>query len=75
LAPVVQAVQALRGVQWVVALTVVAELGDITRFATPRQLAAFVGLIPSENSSGGKRRQGPITKTGNTCPSAPVWLA
>ncbi len=65
LAPVVLAVQALRGVQWVVALTVIAELGDITRFDNPRQLAAFVGLIPSENSSGGKRRQGPITKTGN----------
>ena len=65
LAPVVQAVQALRGVQWVVALTVVAELGDITRFDNPRQLAAFVGLIPSESSTGSKRRQGPITKTGN----------
>ena len=54
--PVVQALQALRGVQWLVAITVVAELGDLTRFDNPRQLAAFVGLVPSEYSSG--RRAG-----------------
>ena len=53
--PVVQHLQALRGVQWLVALTVVAELGDLTRFDNPRQLAAFVGLIPSEYSSGPSR--------------------
>jgi transposase len=64
--PVVEALQALRGVQWIVALTVVAELGDLTRFDTPRQLAAYVGLIPSEHSSGDKRRQGGITKAGNS---------
>ena len=63
--PVVQALQALRGVQWLVAITVVAELGDLTRFDSPRQLAAFVGLIPSEYSSGSARRQGGITKAGN----------
>lgn len=63
--PVVQALQALRGVQFLVAITVVAELGDLTRFHNPRQLAAFVGLIPSEYSSGGSRRQGGITKAGN----------
>src|SRR4029453_16606124 len=63
--PVVEALQALRGVQWVVAITIVAELGDLTRFDNPRQLAAFVGLIPSEYSSGDKRRQGGITKAGN----------
>ena len=63
--PVVQALQALRGVQWLVAITVVAELGDLTRFTSPRQLAAFVGLIPSEYSSGPSRRQGGITKAGN----------
>lgn len=63
--PVVEALQALRGVQWVVALTVVAELGDLTRFDNPRQLAAFVGLVPSEYSSGSSRRQGGITKAGN----------
>lgn len=63
--PVVEALQALRGVQWVVALTVVAELGDLTRFDNPRQLAAFVGLVPSEYSNGSARRQGGITKAGN----------
>jgi transposase len=63
--PVVEALQALRGVQWLVALTVVAELGDLTRFDNPRQLAAFVGLTPSEYSSGESRRQAGITKTGN----------
>jgi len=63
--PVVQALQALRGVQWLVAITVVAELGDLTRFDSPKQLAAFVGLIPSEYSSGPARRQGGITKAGN----------
>jgi len=63
--PVVQALQALRGVQWLVAITVVAELGDLTRFDSPRQLSAFVGLVPSEDSSGPRRRLGSITKTGN----------
>lgn len=63
--PVVQALQALRGVQFLVAITVVAELGDLTRFDSPRQLGAFVGLIPSEDSSGPRRRLGAITKTGN----------
>ena len=65
LAPVVEGLQALRGVQWLVAITGVAELGDLTRFDTPRQLRAFVGLIPSEYSSGSSRRQGGITKAGN----------
>ncbi len=64
--PVVEALQALRGVRWVVAMTVVAELGDLTRFDNPRQLAAFVGLTPSEHSSGPKRRLGGITKAGNS---------
>jgi transposase len=63
--PVVQALQALRGVQFLIAITVVAELGDLTRFDSPRQLAAFVGLNPSEYSSGASRRQGGITKAGN----------
>jgi transposase len=63
--PVVQALQALRGVQWLVAITVVAELGDLTRFDSPRQLSAFVGLVPSEYSSGQARRQGGITQAGN----------
>ncbi len=63
--PVVQALQALRGVQDTVAVTMVAEIGDLTRFDNPRQLAAFLGLIPSEYSSGDSRRQGSITKAGN----------
>jgi transposase len=62
---VVDALQALRGVQRITAVTAVAELGDITRFESPRQLAAFLGLTPSEYSSGGTRRQGGITKSGN----------
>jgi transposase len=66
LAPVVSAYQALRGVQFNVAITIAAELGDITRFDTPRQLTAYVGLHPSEYSSGGARRQGGIAKTGNS---------
>ena len=61
----VRALQALRGVALVGAATLVAELGDITRFDNPRQLMAYLGLVPSEHSSGGKRRQGGITKTGN----------
>jgi transposase len=65
LAPVVEALQALRGVQFHVAITIVAELGDITRFDKPRQLMAYVGLHPSEHSSGSTRRQGGIAKTGN----------
>src|SRR6516164_2440852 len=65
LAPVVHALQALRGMALVAAATLVAELGDITRFASPRQLMAYLGLVPSEHSSGGTRRQGGITKAGN----------
>lgn len=49
----------------VAAATLVAELGDITRFANPRQLMAYLGLVPSEHSSGSTRRQGGITKAGN----------
>jgi transposase len=65
LAPVVQALQALRGVGLVAAATLMAELGDITRFTNPRQLMAYIGLVPSEHSSGRTRRQGGITKAGN----------
>lgn len=65
LAPVVQALQALRGVQHTVAVTTVAELGDLTRFDSPRQLAAYLGLVPGEHSSGDMRHQGSITKAGN----------
>jgi transposase len=64
--PVVQAIQALRGVQFITAVTLIAELGDLTRFDNPRQLMSYLGLTPSEYSSGAQRRQGGITKAGNT---------
>jgi len=63
--PVVTALQAMRGFKLINAVTVAAEVGDLRRFAHPRQLMAAVGLVPSEHSSGGKRHQGAITKTGN----------
>jgi transposase len=65
LAPVVHALQALRGIAPVAAATLVAELGDITRFANARHLMAYLGLVPSEHSSGETRRQSGITKAGN----------
>jgi len=63
--PVVEALQALRGVQFTVAITAIAELGDLTRFDNPRQLMSYLGLTPSEYSSGDRRRLGGITKSGN----------
>ena len=66
LQPVVEALQALRGVPCTVAVTIVAELGDLTRVDHPRPLMRDVGLTPSAYSSGERRRQGSITKTGNT---------
>lgn len=65
LQPVVEGLMALRGVSLITAMTVLAELGDISRFDSPRQLMAYLGLVPSEHSSGGSRRQGGITKAGN----------
>ena len=66
LSPVVEALQALRGVQCTVAVTLVADMGDLTRFDTPREPMQCLGLIPSEYSSGEQRRQGAMTKAGNT---------
>jgi transposase len=66
LQPVVEALQALRGVQFTVAVTIIAELGELTRFDNPRQLMSYLGLTPSEYSSGERHRQGSITKTGDT---------
>ena len=66
LKPLVQALQALRGVQLIASMTLVGELQDFLRFESPRQLMAFVGLVPGEHSSGPKRRQGSITKAGNS---------
>jgi len=65
LAPVVEAVQAMRGVAFIVAVTVVAEVGDFHRFGNPRQLMAYLGLTPSEHSSGASVRRGGITKAGS----------
>lgn len=65
LGSLVQNLQAFRGVELVTAVGLAAEIGDFTRFRSAGQFMAFIGLVPSENSSGGTRRQGAITKTGN----------
>ncbi|MFZ5649461.1 MAG: IS110 family transposase [Bacillota bacterium] len=65
-APVIAAFQVLRGVGLITAVTVVAEAGDLSRFDSPKQLMSYVGLTPSESSSGGSRYQGRITKSGNS---------
>lgn len=65
LGPVVEALQALRGVALVVAAGVAAEIGDMRRFDNPRQLMAFIGLVPGEHSSGSKRKLTGITKAGS----------
>lgn len=62
---VVQALMSLRGVDLIIATNIVAEIGDLGRFAHPRQLMSFLGLVPSEHSSGESRARGRITKTGN----------
>jgi transposase len=64
-APLVKALQALRGVEFVTAVTVAAEVGDLRRFATAGDFMGYVGLIPTEQTSGLTCRRGPITKTGN----------
>jgi transposase len=64
--PAVLGLQAMRGVQFTTAVGMLAEVGDLSRFEHPRQLMAWLGVTPSEHSSGDKRRQGSITKTGNS---------
>lgn len=64
--PVVKAIQAMRGIRLVIATSIIAELGDLNRFDDPRKLMSYVGLTPSEHSSGGKRKLASITKCGNT---------
>lgn len=64
-APVVQALMSLRGIDFVSAVTLVAELGDLSRFTHPKALMSYLGLVPSEYSTGESRVQGKITKTGN----------
>jgi transposase len=66
MAPLVEALQAMRGIDLVAASILMAELGDLTRFDSPRQLMGFLGLVPSERSTGDSVRRGGITKTGNT---------
>ena len=65
MAPVVEALQAMRGVGLIVAVIMAAEVGDFSRFDNPRQLIAYLGLVPSEHSSGSTVRRGGITKAGN----------
>jgi transposase len=66
MAPTVKALQSLRGVSLITATITVAELGDISRFSHPKELMAYLGLVPSEHSSGETIRRGHITKTGNS---------
>ena len=63
--PVVRALMTLRGLDLIAATTLVAELGDLRRFPRPRELMGYTGLVPSEYTSGTRRRLGAITKTGN----------
>ena len=65
-APLIAALQSLRGVGVITAVTLVAELGDLGRFPTPRPLMAYLGLVPSEHSSGASQRRGRITRAGNS---------
>ena len=66
LAPVVAALQTMRGMALVNAATLIAELGDLSLFANPRQLMAYLGLVPSEHSSGASIKRGGLTKAGNS---------
>jgi transposase len=71
LAPVVAVLQTMRGMALVNAATLIAELGELSRFANPRQLMAYLGLVPCEHSSGAGVRRSGLTKAGN---SAARWL-
>jgi len=65
LAEVVTALMAMRGIDLISATTFLAEIGDLSRFQTPRELMAYLGLVPSEGSTGDTVKRGPITKAGN----------
>lgn len=65
LAEVVTALMAMRGMDLISAATFLAEIGDLSRFQTPRELMAYLGLVPSEASTGDTIKRGPITKAGN----------
>lgn len=75
LAPVVFALQSLKGIAQTIAVALVAEIGDFRRFAHPRQLMAFLGLVPGEHSSGNTVRPGGITKAGNVALRALLFEA
>ena len=62
---VIEALQALRGVAQITAVSIVSELGSLSRFSNPRQLMGYSGLVSSERSSGNRIQRGPLTKTGN----------
>lgn len=64
--PLIRALQAFRGIRLITAVTIAAELVDLQRFGSPRQLMAFLGLVPSEHTSGPTQHRGKITRTGNT---------
>lgn len=64
--PIIRALQAVRGIAFVSAVTLISELGDLKRFGSARQLMAYLGLVPSEHSSGLTQRRGSITKSGNS---------
>lgn len=66
IADVVTRLKTLRGIQTLTAMTLISELVDLRRFTHPREVMAFIGLVPSERSSGGRERRGSITKTGNS---------
>ena len=65
LGELIKSLQSMRGISLIVAATLAAELGDFSRFGKADQLMAYLGLIPSEHSTGNKQHRGPITKTGN----------
>jgi transposase len=67
--PVVRAIQAMRGAALISAVTIVAEVGDFTRFGNPRRLMAYLGMVPCEHSSGARLRRGGI-KPVCSCPTA-----
>ena len=75
LGPIVEALQALKGIGLVIAVSLVTELGDLSRFPNPRQLMAYLGLVPGEHSSGNSIRQGGITKAGNVALRALLFEA
>ena len=63
--PLIEALQAFRGIKLLSAFVIAAEIGDLRRFKTARQFMAFLGLVPSEHSSGNTVKRGSLTKTGN----------